>query len=203
MTNSGKFRLVGAAALALVLAGCAGGGDIGADGGLTSGTLDVAGRDALASEFGALSHDFYGRARGGHTVAPETGSATFNGIAAFGEGASGGYDDAGDPDLIAEMAMTVDFGLDRVRGAMWDFHDRDGNIAGGSVQLTGVLDGIEVKAYGEGTLDWGDRKQDIEVGVNAYLLYDTYGIQGNISPVSHFGTDNPTGIVLLKNDSVQ
>jgi hypothetical protein len=85
------------------------------------------------------------------------GAATYNGIAAFGDKATLDQTNAGNPDVLASMALAVNFGTARVTGAIWGFRGKDGKVGDGSVTLKGLQDANTLKASGSSTIYWGPR----------------------------------------------
>lgn len=221
MMTMKTIRLSAAMTVAFGLAGCAGGGEslsaaLGSgatNAANTTGTstsnssaqavrIDIAGLERLGGEFTEQDRYFRFWKPAGAYAIPITGSATFNGIAAFGEGASYGEINGGTPDMVADMAMTVNFGTSQVTGAMWDFHDKNGKVGDGSIALKGNQDSTNVKASGTSTIHWGDSNQILTVDMDGYFLANQYGIKGTLatSSLGAGGEVNATGVVILKND---
>jgi hypothetical protein len=217
MNTFDTFRLTAAIALAFGLAGCVGGsgGDLAiaeptedvlkdaeAETSAEKIKIDIEGLERLSGEFTEQDRYFRMWKPAIAATIPLSGTATYNGIAAFGEGAAYGKVDAGSPDMVADMALTVNFGTSKVTGAMWDFHDKDGKSGGGSIDLRGNQDSTSVKASGTSTIHWGDSNQIVSVDVDAYFLASQYGIKGDITANSlgAGGEVESKGIVILKND---
>ncbi|MGZ9811069.1 hypothetical protein ACXN5S_11445 [Pseudoroseicyclus sp. H15] len=165
---------------ALALAACSS-GSTGAGGGgggsnpppISTGqmTQDIDGKEESVDSIGHVFDEVQGGRPMPPQVAPTNGSATFNGAVSFG-------DRVKDPDLVADMALTVNFANSQVSGTLWDFHDRAGNIAGGSFAVTGEVPEdapASVVASGEGMIDWGPRKSYVTVDLEG----DLYGSQAD------------------------
>lgn len=213
------LRLTAAVTVAFGLAGCGGGSSsVGAASGAspsassstsasnsTAGTvqIDLEGLDALGGEF--TEKDRYFKMWNPATAAsiPITGSATYNGIAAFGKNAALGEIDAGNPDMLADMALTVNFGTAKVTGSMWNFHDDAGKVGAGSIALRGNQDANKVSATGTSTIHWGNANDILTVDMDGYFLTNTYGIKGNLTTTTlgAGGEVESTGIVILKSDA--
>jgi hypothetical protein len=218
MTTIQTIRLCTAITAAFGLAGCVGSTEPLAAAGSSAATttstststssaqaikIDIDGLDRLSGEFTEQDRYFrYWKPAGAYAI-PITGSATFNGIAAFGEGASYGEINGGDADMVADMALTVNFGTSKVTGAMWDFHDKNGKVGAGSIALKGNQDSTTVKADGTSTIHWGDANEILTVDMDGYFLANQYGIKGTLatSSLGAGGEVNSTGIVILKSDS--
>jgi len=209
-SNGMKFcetrPLIAAILLGLGLAGCTGSGGAGPEIGPAAGQIDEPGRDALNAEYAALDRQFFMyKPLEGHALRT-SGSATFNGVAALRP--EGGFEGdgrapvTGNPDLIADMAVTVDFGSDAVTASMWDFYDRSGARAGGSVHLAGTQDGGRLNTSGSGLLDWGDRNETLDVTMDGYILADEAGMRGTLDVISTVGLTQTTleGRAVLVND---
>lgn len=208
------LRLVTIMTAAFGLAGCGGGSS--STGASTSAsppasttatsgkvTIDLDGLDRLGGEFTEQDRYFKLWKPAASTTIPISGSATYNGIAAFGKNAASGEIDAGNPDMMADMALTVNFGTAKVTGAMWDFHDSDGKVGAGSIALKGSQNSIKVTASGTSTLHWGDANEILTVDMDGYFLTSTYGIKGNLTTTTlgAGGEVESTGIVVLKSDT--
>ncbi|NDV02499.1 hypothetical protein [Pseudoroseicyclus tamaricis] len=167
-------------ALAL-LAACSGGGAAGGGGspgdpatgpdGAESYTLDLEGKEERVDDIGTVYDEVYGGKPMPGALAPTTGTATFNGAVSFGSQVK-------DPDLVAALAVTVDFGTAGVTGSMWDFHDRAGHVAGGSVALTGEVpeeSPSSVVLGGQGLLDWGPEQIYLRIDMTG----DLYGAKAD------------------------
>ncbi len=206
MTTLGAIRMTATAFFVLGLAGCSGGGGADLPDASLTGKIDMAKRDSLNDRYEALDFGYHTTKRiEGHAVRT-SGIYTFNGVAALRP--SGGFTGDGrspvtsNPDLIADMALNVDFGNDSVSGAMWNFHNAEGARAGGSVQLVGVQDGGGITASGNGTLDWGDRHQVLDVDFGGAVLADEIGARGDMNVTSTIGTEITTmdGHATLESD---
>lgn len=229
MMTSGFYRLTATAILTLAVSGCAGGG--GPDAAGIGGTQTRAGAVAVAvgetserpvdklrrmelnNDLQGLRHRYGGLNPATEEDMPGAGTATYNGVAGLGSNPD-------KPDIVSDMAMTVYFGSGDVTGSMWNFQDADGTMAGGSIQLTGVqrpnLPGgpsgeagkfavARIGANGQGTLDWGDHKQDLDIAFDGYIHDDNVGIGGYIDADSTIDqeTSSMWGIVMLENDTVK
>ncbi|MDN5785623.1 MAG: hypothetical protein L0H65_01040 [Pseudorhodobacter sp.] len=148
---------------------------------------DMAARNALADEHAAIWASYY-MAR---TSVPDTGTSRFIGTAAMGptgefNGAPrGGYPGALNAELVARMAMTVDFDKTDMQAVIWDFHNKEGIRPGGSVQMAGAIDFHSLDGSGSGTLNWGnhDEKLDLNLTGTAWGRYGATGTLGGTSTV--------------------
>lgn len=219
MSNINSGFISATLALAFGLSGCVGGGG-GSDtyeAALTSATAtsakasvgtakyDVDGFERLAGEFNKLDRPFHMWKPAIPQTTPLSGSATYNGIAAFGDDASLAYTNANSPEMLASMALTVDFGTAKVQGAMWDFHDKNGKVGNGSVSLKGTQESTKFTASGSSTIYWGDVNQDIDVTIDGYFLANEKGIKGTMANTLEGanGTDiSQAGVIILKRDDM-
>ncbi|WP_373355895.1 hypothetical protein [Pseudoroseicyclus sp. CXY001] len=145
--------------------GGGGGGGSPTPGGSESYTTDLAGKEERVAAGGRVLDQVYGGQPMPAVLVPTLGTATYNGAVSFGS-------DVKDPDYVAAMAVTLDFGTDRVRGSLWDFHDRAGHVAGGSVPINGRMPANapgSVEAGGRGTLYWGPEVSDVRVDLRGNL----------------------------------
>lgn len=197
MTARNSLSLAVAAAFMVGLAGCSSGvGEVGAGGsGATAGPVKVdrAKRDALHQELMGLDSRFY-MARPADHFTRNTGVGTYNGIASIGtRGTSptpNGRYVSNMPQIIADMALSVDYVTDEVSASMWDFHSLSGQSADGSVQLRGVENLGNITAAGTGILYWGDREEILDVTLDGNVIGSDLGIRGSLDVVSTIGTDS-------------
>ncbi|WP_226783096.1 hypothetical protein [Oceaniglobus trochenteri] len=221
MTGFNALRIATLSALALAVAGCAGG--LPATEGAGSGPeievgkntrpIDMQRRIELNNDFQGLRNRYGSLNPATAEDLPGTGTATYNGVAALGA-------DPDAPEILSSMAMTVYFGSGDVTGSMWDFHDATGRQAGGSVQLTGTqrpnLPGgpsgeagkfrvARVGMTGHGTLDWGDHEQELDVAIDGYIHDDNQGLKGQLDIESTIDDDvsRMWGMVMVENDRVK
>lgn len=98
--------------------------------------IDMARRNALVAEHGRIEQKFYMWPAMRSYVDKVAGKATFNGVAAMGSQDEfvrypvGGSRNELNAELVAAMALTVDFDKEQVNGVMWDFHNKEGERAG-------------------------------------------------------------------------
>lgn len=175
MSNISKLKAMTARGLllgaALATAGCTADGATGA--GPKSKTLDVKGKEAQVAMLDDVFRGVYMAKPNDGVMGPTTGSATYNGAMVLGS-------DHRDPEYSATMAMTVDFAGGTADGSLWDFHDKAGSIAGGSVPLTGTYASGRAEFSGKGALDWGDESSTVDVDGYAYTYYgDKRWLWGN------------------------
>ncbi len=223
-----SYKPAAFAALAFALAGCVGGGGsgdgiavdaAGLDTVISGPTIDLAKRKTLDTEYAALEKAYF-MAPGLRLDHRQTGTATFNGVAALpGRVIDKDFYDfvSAPPGLVADIAMTVDFATHDVTGAMWDFTNKSGEVAGGSVQLTGLQSYGSVKASGAGTLDWADHKQALDISFDGSMvaydiipgavgseMYMPGAVRGNVTGTSTIGTETTAieGKAILENDTM-
>lgn len=218
MTPFYTLRFPAALALAYGLSGCVGGSDTyaaavtsatatsgaAATATVRSAKYDEDGFDTLAGEATAVSRYFYMWKPAEAASIPLSGAATYNGIAAFGDNASLDATNAGDPDALASIALTVNFGTARVSGSIWGFRGKDGKVGDGSITLKGLQDSTSVKASGSSTIYWGDVDQDVTVNIDGYFLANEKGIKGTMATTLEGtrGQDiQQAGVIMLKRDT--
>ncbi|MDN5785624.1 hypothetical protein [Pseudorhodobacter sp.] len=154
---------------------------------------------------------------------PNTGTSTYNGYVGFSKRGSGddtSYIDS--PEIVGNMAMTAYFGTNDVTGSMWNFIDAEGHQGGGSIQLIGTqghkgpgpsgasgeaasyVDST-VNANGSGMLDWGERKQKLDVQLSGGIRAKNAGLTGYVSITSTVdGVESQMlGKIALQNDGVK
>ncbi|MDN5785626.1 hypothetical protein [Pseudorhodobacter sp.] len=219
LAGCGGGDLVAGSSLAAGSSGTGAGTGTGSDGVFGPGTgagmkpakpantkMDDAGLYQLQTQYLALNHHLQGKRPIFAAELPLYGMATYNGIAAFKEIKNASTTINGttrNPDLVANMAMKVDFTRDKASGALWNFHDGNGALADGSVQLKGAHKTGEVTASGTGDLYWGSLREQITVNVDGPILEKGDGIEGYMTATTTTGSVKTpyVGLAILHYDS--
>lgn len=184
--------------------------------------VDRIGRMQMENDFLGLRDEMRELSWSRNDLVPNRGSSTYNGFVGFSNAGEYHFEDYSgvSPEVVGNMAMTVYFASGDVTGSMWSFQDSEGNQAGGSIQLTGeqghhgpgpsgasgegasYVDAT-VDASGIGTLDWGDREQELDVRMVGNMVGDNAGFEANLYIRSTEGgiETSMSGEAMLENDS--
>lgn len=125
-------------------------------------------------------------------VMPVTGTATYDGVAAYSVFYTDPLDILSDPDTLSELQMTANFGSNTLTGRAYNFrsYDPTTNMSGELSITNGVISGNGFNADVGGTIRETGSGFDITADYVGSLSGDFYG--GNADAVSGFGTATGT-----------